>query len=693
MIPRDKNSAALVRKQAALFRIGVPAVLWITGIMPAHAQITVKEPIPQVATINVDAAKVEIDPIPRTIFGTFLEPIGNSTYNGLWAEILENPSFEAGLWSPSRTADMLRERPELRRSSDVAIPLPWEPLDPSQGNRYEIHYGDAANSWQSLRVFGVPGQPTGIKQRVYLPIHRTREYTGSFYARHLSGDSGVTIELRVRDSHEVLASQQIAVTGTSWQKHSFSLTVPEGRLHRLDPADFAVIVAGDGRVDLDQFSLMPVDAIDGLDPDEVALAKEMHTPLVRFGGNFTSSYHWKDGVGPRDKRVNMLNNSWGIPEYNTFGTDEFLDFCKRIGAEPQVALNEGSGTPEEAAEWAKYIDEHWSKHSGLLWELGNELWGNWNLGYPTRGELAARTLAYSKAIRAVDPTARLIATGADPEVFTSWNAIQLTNPPGAFDYLSTHFVVGTGEVELKSPPDDFVTEAALALPVELGRRVRQAQNQINATPGYGGKAHIAFTEWLFIGERTNAPSFSNMGGALDAAGFLNMLLRNADVVPISDMTGIMEFGGIWKKRSQVYGTPAYYAFRMYAGADVAKTVSVTADSGLYSVQHGVRRLPDIESVPYLDVTAGLSADGKSLTLFCVNRSVTTDIPAEVRLHDFSAARKANVRVLSSSSLADSNNEDIPDHVVPVESVESIPPAGWKHVFPHASLTVIVLKRN
>ena len=105
----------------------------------------------------------------------------------------------------------------------------------------------------------------------------------------------------------------------------------------------------------------------------------MHPSLVRLGGNFTSSYHWRDGIGPRDKRVNMLNNSWGIPEYNTFGTDEFLGFCRAIGAQPQIALNLGSGTEEEATAWVRYVNEHWDRHSGLLWELGNELWGNWNL--------------------------------------------------------------------------------------------------------------------------------------------------------------------------------------------------------------------------------------------------------------------------------------------------------------------------
>ena len=658
-----------------------------------YGQITIKEPIPQTAAIEVNAAEAGRQPIPRTIFGTFLEPIGNSTYNGLWAELLQNPSLESGLWNPDQIARMLHERPELRRAGDLGLPTPWEPLDEHQGNRYEIHYGDAANSWQSLRVFGVPGEPTGIKQLIYLPIHRTRDYAGSFYARHLSGDTRITISLRVRNQNEVLASQAIHVADASWTKYSFTLHVADGRLHRLDPADFVVQLAGDERVELDQFSLMPADARDGLDPDVVALAREMKTPLVRFGGNFTSSYHWTDGVGPRDQRRNAMNNSWGIPEYNSFGTDEFLEFCRQIGAQPQIALNLGSGTPEEAAAWVRYVDGHWTAHSGLLWELGNELWGNWNLAYPTRDQLASRTAEFSKAIRAVDPTAQLIATGADPEVFNSWNAIQLTNPPGTFNYLSTHFVVGTGEVLLKNPTPEFVAAAAFALPVELENRLHQAQSQIDKTPGYDGKAHLAFTEWLFIGEHQEAPSFANTGGAIVTGGFMNMLLRNSAIVPISDMTGIMEFAGIWKKRSQVFATPAYYVFKLYANADIATPVAVTVHAGVYSVAHGVNRLPDIDSVPYLDVAAALSQDGKKLTLFCVNRSLDTDISTSIRLHDFTAAHTATVHTLSAHALTDANDEVVPNRVVPVDSVEAVQPEGWKHTFPRASVTVIAVDRK
>ena len=672
--------------------------LWAMSLSLAtalHGQITVVKPIPQTATIDVNAASVGAETIPRTIFGTFLEPIGNSTYNGLWAELLQNPSFEAGLWSPARVADMLHDNPELLAASRLALPLPWEPLDPRQGSRYELNYGDAANSWQSLRVFGVPGEPTGIRQKVYLPVHRTRDYTGSLYARHLGGATHITVALRLRDQGDVLASQQIEVADPSWTKYTFTLKVPDGKLHRLDPADFAIQVEADERVELDQLSLMPADATNGLDPDAVALAKEMKTPLVRFGGNFTSSYHWTDGVGPRDKRRNALNNSWGIPEYNTFGTDEFLEYCRQIGAQPQVALNLGSGTPKEAADWVRYVDDHWSAHAGLQWELGNELWGNWNLAYPTREQLAARTAAFSKAIHAVDPTAQLIATGADPDKFDSWNAVQLTNPPGTFNLLSTHFVVRTDDVLMSNPDPDFVAAAAFALPVELDRKLHQIQSQIDAAPGYKGKVHIAFTEWLFTGGQAGAgaPNFTNTGGAVIVGGFLNMLLRDSAIVPISDMTGIMEFAGIWKKRSQVYATPSYSVFKMYANADIANPVAVKVDAGSYSVHHGVRRLPEIDAVPYLDVVAALGHDGKTLTLFCVNRSLFTDVPARITLHDFAAGTTAAVSMVTSRFLTDANDEVIPTRVHETDTEEAMQPGGWTHVFPHGSVTVLTLHQR
>ena len=285
----------------------------------------------------------------------------------------------------------------------------------------------------------------------------------------------------------------------------------------MQPVDFVIALRDDARAYIDQVSLMPTDAVDGMDPEVVQMARELESPLVRFGGNFTSSYHWTNGIGPRDQRRSQSNLAWNIPEYNTFGTDEFLRFCELIGAQPQIALNLGSGTSEEAAEWVKYVNDHWGdKKGGLLWELGNELWGNWNTGYPEQDQIGARTQTFSEAIRKVDPNARLIATGADPDHYHDWNAVQLATPPDTFQYLSTHFVVRDDQVQLPNPSNDFIALSSFALPIGLEQHLKEMTEQIQQSNHKNAK--IAFTEWLFVPGERPAPGFNNMGGAINTAG-------------------------------------------------------------------------------------------------------------------------------------------------------------------------------
>ena len=655
----------------------------------AHAQEVI---------IKVNAGQKISGELPRTHFGTFLEPIGRSIYGGLWAEILANPSFEENLWTVQAIDEMVATEPALKQASKFGLPLPWQPLDAQEQKRYEPRWGDAANSWRSLAIFGVPEKPTGIRQKIYLPVHREWNYSGSIYAKHLSGPGRLKISIRERNNPaNVLAETAIDAGASQWQKYPFQLQLKQGAMKALEPADFVIELDGDERVQIDEASLMPDDAVDGMDPDEIRLSRDMKTPLLRFGGNYTSAYHWKDGVGDRDKRVNTLNIAWGMPEYNTFGTDELLRFCELIGAQPQIALNLGSGTAEEAGEWVRYVNEHWgNKRGGLIWELGNELWNKDNLAYPTLQELPKRTLAFSRAVKAVDPAAKLIATGEDPDHFEQWNAAQLQNPPGTFQFLSTHFVVTTNDAVTANPTEDGLAGAAFALPVELGRRVEAIQKQIDGAQKAGERAHVAFTEWLFHCCRPGtmrAPSFSNMGGAIEAAGVLNMLLTHAEAVPISDMTGLQEFSGIWKKREQVYGTPSYYAFQLYSTADIDHLVAADNDAGTYQVKEGIRRLPEIQHVPYLDVVAAVNKDGSKLTLFCVNRHLTQDMKSKIAMNGFSPAGAVHIKTLSANSIYDENNEESPERIVPKDASATVSGGQLEYTFPHESITRIEMGKQ
>src|SRR5437879_8327826 len=215
---------------------GVSAKIAGSSGPPAQADVT----------IRIDASKPAEYRIPRSIFGTFLEPIGNSIYNGLWAQILQNPSFEDGLWSAKNVAAMLAEETTLARSSELSLPIPWEPLDYAQGARYAPQWGDAANSQRSLLLMALSQKETGVRQKVYLPVHRTLHYVGSVYLKHLSGAREVEISFRERNqSDNVLAAQKIQMVGNDWREYKFALDLERTQLRSLQEADFVISAGND----------------------------------------------------------------------------------------------------------------------------------------------------------------------------------------------------------------------------------------------------------------------------------------------------------------------------------------------------------------------------------------------------------------------------------------------------------------
>ena len=172
---------------------------------------------------------------------------------------------------------------------------------------------------------------------------------------------------------------------------------------------------------------------------------------------------------------------------------------------------------------------------------------------------------------------------------------------------------------------------------------------------------------------------------------LNMLLRNSDIVPLSDMTGLIEFGGIWKKRGRVFGVPAYWVFRMYSTADVAKLVEAQNNAEKYDVAQGSTRLPNIADVPYLDVVAAINSSGNKLTMFCVNRHLTRDIETKINIAGFHPVN-ATARSLFANSIYEKNDETEPEHIHPSTASLSVDSGELKFTFRHESVTIIELGR-
>src|SRR5215475_10084852 len=157
----------------------------------------------------------------------------------------------------------------------------------------------------------------------------------------------------------------------------------------------------------------PLSDKDGVRLDTLEAVKGLNVSILRYpGGNFVSGYDWKDGIGPKDRRPARPELAWGGVETNRFGTDEFLRYCERIGAEPYICINAGLGTIDDARHWVEYCNgsypTYWADqrrkngrdqpYKVKYWALGNEIDGPWQLGQKSAEEYSKFALEAAKAM-------------------------------------------------------------------------------------------------------------------------------------------------------------------------------------------------------------------------------------------------------------------------------------------------------
>jgi alpha-N-arabinofuranosidase len=236
------------------------------------------------------------------------------------------------------------------------------------------------------------------------------------------------------------------------------------------------------------------------------------------------------------------------------------------------------------------------------------------------------------------------------------------------------------------------------IPLGIERMMRDMKQQIDADPRMKN-VKLALTENIFRAPFTSSPpdypaphipEYRNMGGAIYEAGMFNSLIRAADITPISDLTGAVEFGRLWEKRGITYGVPTYYALRMYTNADVANLLETKVDVARYDVHDGAPRVPEVADVPYLDVVGMGNQKGDAITIFAVNRSLDRDITAQIKLSGFSA-HSATGKLLSAADIYVGNDDANPEAVVPQDFKESASGSTFSHTFPKASVTVMELR--
>jgi alpha-N-arabinofuranosidase len=194
---------------------------------------------------------------------------------------------------------------------------------------------------------------------------------------------------------------------------------------------------------------MPGDNVKGFNREVISYLKELNSPVYRWpGGNFVSGYNWRDGIGDRDRRPPRKNPAWTGIEHNDVGIHEFMELCSLINAEPYIAVNTGLGTVEEVAQQVEYINGaattplgkqrsengHPEPYGVKFWAVGNEMYGDWQLGHIPLSEYVKKHIAMVEAMRKADHSIKLVGVGAVGE----WSRTMLAEAKNHMDLLSEH---------------------------------------------------------------------------------------------------------------------------------------------------------------------------------------------------------------------------------------------------------------
>jgi alpha-N-arabinofuranosidase len=565
------------------------------------------EPKSLTAAARIDPSRA-VGQINPNIYGHFIEHLGRCIQGGIWAEVLTNRKF-AG------------------EASNNGVLTGWEAFNPGAGIeivRDNVTYYTGEQS-QRITFRGSNGE-RGLAQGG-LDLR-----AGRLPCRLVARGRGLTAGVRVaiRAGEDVVAQHDVGSLADEWRTYEFELPVPGD----VKGVSFTITSdASDGTIWLGCVSLMPEDNVHGMRPDVLEAIRAMNPPVVRWpGGNFVSGYHWRDGIGDRDRRPPRHDRAWDALEMNDFGTDDFILFCTEIGAEPYICVNAGEAMADEAADWAAYCNApsndrvgreraangHPDPYGVRYWSIGNEMYGGWQLGWLPADNYWRKAAEFAEAMRAVDKNIVLIANGVDGGGWGEWNAKVVGNAGETFDMLSVHFYQGTGAGD-----DPTVNYArVVASPSRVEAMLSQTADIIkNSAPG-GKNIPIAFDEWnVWTAEaRGNVlESTYRIRDGLFAAGIFHAMHRLSDKVEMGCLAQLVNvLGALRTTQTEVVKTPIALAFEMYGHHAGPVLVSCEVDS------------PEAAGgTPLVDVSATASKDGKTLYVAAINyhpvRSVALDL--------------------------------------------------------------------
>ena len=667
------------------------------------------------AAVRIDPSAPESEwTVDERIFGKFIEHNGRDIYPGIYSDHLVNGSFEIyntsgrrpGLlfdvgihlgiargWEPIEERGRVSfeqvpggvrgRRPEPELDSGEEVPLVYRPwprnVTESRFQRIEVG-GDGVGGRVAGR--GRSDARGGVSQRTALPDRRTTTYEVEITVRG-EGISSCEIELAEPAGAQTvvgatLARAEIPVTD-EWERHRVTLELDDRSNERYRRTPFgtyalAFVAEGDGQLDLDWAMLRAGDAVEGIfNPTTIDLLREFGVTTIRWpGGNFANQYRWHDGVGPLEERPVVPNCNWGGLEPNYLGTNEFLRFCELAEIEPLITVPAWKHIPPaEAAAWVEYVNGSVDTEMGALraehgypepwgvtaWQVGNENWGSYQVGWVTADRFADRYEATHEAMMEADPSIEIDAAGIDPYYTEfsdgsffdreigeppTWNEILFERANSTVEGIDIHRYVRGTQFDVSrrlwrrindADPIDY-NEVLVNFPSQYEELLEELRAQA-AEEGIED-LRINVGEWNLqpeVDEGWPRAGYPTAAHAAFVASMFNTFIRQGDAVELTYMRDNTLYYRPYPRDCRPVN-PGNYVHKFYAESLVGEAewhhLPIEADAPTFTIPKTGFRIREQDDVPYLDVAA-VRSDGGDVVVFAVNRNLREAFEVEFEI--------------------------------------------------------------
>jgi alpha-N-arabinofuranosidase len=637
--------------------------------------------------------------ISPDIYGLFSATVFHHYDQGMWAEMLKDRKFA---------------EPD-RQEGDYGVVRKWFSIGRNEKTYFmhdnTIYYSGTQS--QKIISESPANTRTGIGQ-AGLCLKKDRGYDVRLNLKQQSIKTPVVVTME--DDSGVYAKEEITIPDTDWNRFEFKLKPAQSDKN----GKFTITFSGEGTLWVGTASVLPDDNLSGFRRDVVEALKEIRPPNIRWpGGCNVDCWRWKQAIGDADRRPAVFDKAFKkedewIP--NDVGIDEFMELCRLLGAKPYMVVNAGDGTAQEAADWVEYCNGstdteygklraengHPEPYNVKLWNIGNELFGNWEPGHVDEETYAKKCVDFSKAMRIVDKDIKIVACGGRYWKYPGWNKAIFKIAGDKIDYLSLHSYAKKYRNWLKKKDleDKKLAEELywylVSSPYGVEEQIYETDKEIRSALPDRADVTIAFDEWnaFYYREPKEEIDFALRDG-LYAAGMFHAFRRQHKAVTIADIWGPVNANPMIRvNQCGLFFNPQYLIFKMYADHSGPILVRTDVKCETYPAPEYEKGRPQaIGNIPYLDASATMSEDGKTLYLAIINRHISDDIAAKVSVDKWPFVPDVKLVELYDDDYMTENTFENPDRLKINESTVNIAQNPFNYTFKKHSVTILQFQKT